>query len=58
MVLFENATRAALISDTLPFLNLSKKAILVSNSRCYKEKTIKLLPYYSLSMEVTSPKKN
>ena len=32
--------------------------ILVINYHSYKEKTMQLLPYHSLSMEVTSPKKN
>ena len=64
---FLDATRATLISGTLPTLNLSIKShpssgtcvfrdvILVSNYRSYKEKTIKLLLYHSFYGAVTSP---
>ena len=56
---FLDATRATLISGTLPTLNLSIKShpssgtcvfpdvISVFNYNSYKEKTIKLLPYHS-----------
>ena len=56
---FLDASRATLISGTLPTLNLSTKShpssgtcifrdvILVSNYHSYKEKTIKLLLYHS-----------
>ena len=56
---FLDATRATLFPGTFPTLNLPTKShlhqgscvfpdvILVSNYHGYKEKTIKLLPYYS-----------
>ena len=67
---FLDASRATLISGTLPTLNLSTKShpssgtcifrdvILVSNYHSYKEKTIKLLPYHSFYGGHIPPRKN
>ena len=64
---FLDASRATLISGTLPTLNLSTKShpssgtcifrdvILVSNYHSYKEKTIKLLLYHSFYGAFTPP---
>ena len=64
---FLDATRATLISGTLPTLNLSIKShpssgtcvfpdvISVFNYNSYKEKTIKLQPYHSFYEDYIPP---